>query len=226
MKPIKKYPAIGRRCCIKSNKICYDDKLNALRKQFDLKLKYVYLCDYCNSYHLTSQTKMEHLFKRSKLSKIMSFNAYKWLEHWISERHPKGSYPLPVKYYFYKNNNSREYFSKFIENVIIKVLRYEGCDPIKAPDKGRSIDMSKTVKDVTGMVRIIGSRVFVKDERVQVGRADVKCYHRGQMVNFEVKVGSDRQSEAQKAEQQRAESNGEVYLIIKTIDDFIKYLEG
>jgi hypothetical protein len=41
---------------------------------------------------------------------------------------------------------------------------------------------------------------------------------------MEIKVGNDRMSELQLIEQKRAISNGEQYIIIKTIDEFIKLL--
>jgi hypothetical protein len=46
------------------------------------------------------------------------------------------------------------------------------------------------------------------------------------MYNFEVKVNKDTQSDLQKKEQARAEANGEIYIIIKTVDDFMTWYEA
>ncbi len=46
------------------------------------------------------------------------------------------------------------------------------------------------------------------------------------MYNLEVKVGADRQSDAQKVEQARCEKMGEKYVIIKTVDDFLCIFDG
>jgi hypothetical protein len=171
---------------------------------------------------------MEQIFKRSKIAKVASYEAYQWLQNWIKERHPAGGYPPPVKEYFYRNIAHRQYLSKFLENVIIKVLKEKGANPIKAKDRGRWRDDSKLFTDVTGRKRVIGSGHFEKDQDVSKGRADVICFFHGakgmNLYNFEVKVGADRQSPDQLKEQARAEANGEVYAIIKTVDDFIKYL--
>jgi len=117
----------------------------------------------------------------------------------------------------------------FIESVIVFLLREYGCDPVKAKDKGRSIDKSIQFTDVIGRTRTIGGRVFVRDKDVKKGRADIKCYiGRGKkrgMYNFEVKALKDRQSEDQKIEQQRAEVNGEHYVIIHTVDEFLRFYE-
>ena len=52
------------------------------------------------------------------------------------------------------------------------------------------------------------------------GTADIDSIIAGKPVKFEVKIGSDRQSDAQKKEQQRIERAGGSYYIIKTVEDF------
>lgn len=159
--------------------------------------------------------------KKRKLSKVCSLEAYNYLENWIKEKNPRDRYPLPVKSYFYSNTGHREFLSKFIEAVIWRMLRKEGCDPMIAPDKGISVDRSQIVTDVIGRKRVIGGRSYIPNPKAKPGRADIVCFWRGQYWNFEIKVGADRQSAVQKAEQQRAERNGEKYVIIKTVDDFL-----
>lgn len=163
-------------------------------------------------------------FNRSKLARIMTWEAHEWLCEWIKQRHPVNPYPMEPKDYFYKNTGHREYLSKFIEDVIIKVLRFKGCDPHKAPDKGKVIDNREMVTNVLGQKKIIGSKTYVKDQKVRPGRADVGCFFNGSMYNLEVKVGKDRMSYEQIKERERCEANGEKYVVIRMVDDFITIL--
>lgn len=163
-----------------------------------------------------------------KLSKVCSEQSYIWLQDWIIEQHPRNPYPDNPMNHFYRNTTHREYLSKWIESVMVKVLRSMGADPQKAPDKGTYRNSSKVVTDALGMQRTIGSGNWTKNKSVRPGRADVTCFFNGSlgvgMYNLEVKVGNDRMSDLQIKEKQRAEANGEKYIIIKTIDDFLKLI--
>jgi len=165
---------------------------------------------------------------RMKLSAVCSLQAYEWLQKWIIERHPGNPYPGEPKTYFYRNTTHRQYLSKFLESVIIKVLRSKGANPIKAVDSGKFVDTSKIVTDVTGGKRSIGSGNWVRDYRVKKGTADITCYFNGSMgcgmYNMEIKAKKDVMSDMQKKEQTRAEANGEFYVIIKNVDNFKKIL--
>lgn len=162
----------------------------------------------------------QNQFKNAKFSKVMSFEAYLYIYLFAEERNKVLRMKNPMQT-FYSKTNHRQYLSKFIESVILKMLRAKGADPVKVQDSGKYIDNSKTVSDILGILRIIGSGEYVKDATVRPGRADVRCFYNGKMYNLEVKVGADRMSEAQINEQQRATLNGEEYVIIKTIDDFL-----
>ena len=153
----------------------------------------------------------ESQLKRSKLSEICTLEAYKWLQDLIISWNPNVPYPLTPKQSFFKNTGHREYLSKYLEAVIMMTLKKAGGDPINAPDKGRMTTDH------------LGNKTFQFNPKVKKGRADVKCFIFGKMVNFEVKVKKDRMSEFQHEEQSRAEANGEIYLIIKTVDDYMKW---
>ena len=161
-----------------------------------------------------------------KLSKICSEECYNWLQNWIKNLFPLNKYPLKPEDFFYKNKSHRQYLSKFIEQVIIKILKHDGNDPINAPDTGKYRDNSKIIEDVVGFKRTIGTGNWTKAANVRPGRADIKCFFKGNMYNMEVKVGKDRMSDDQKLEQTRAKKNKEIYVIIKTVDDFINLYEN
>ena len=146
----------------------------------------------------------EKQYRMKKLSAVCSLDAYRFLDQYLKDR-AKTPYPLSVENTFYRKTNHREYLSKFIESVIMRLLRDLGASSIKAPDKG-----------------IFRDGKWTPNFGVKRGRADVICFVWGQMYNFEVKVRKDSQKDEQRAEQQRAEANGEKYVIIKTVDDFLR----
>jgi len=159
--------------------------------------------------------------KNLKLSKVCSQESYSWLQNWIKEQHPTNPYPMAVKDYFYRNTSHRQYLSKFIESVIIRVLKSKGSSPIKANDAGTYRDTSKVVDNVIHK-HTIGSGHWTKAANVSPGRADIICFFNGSMCNYEVKVGKDIMSLVQKQERNRAILNGEKYYIITSVDDFLK----
>ena len=170
----------------------------------------------------------ENQLNRMKLSDVCSLEAYNWLLDLINDQQKNQRYVFKIKDYFYHNISHRMYLSKFLESVVTSVLRARGGDPIKAADAGKYIDKSKTVTDIVGNKRTIGSGDWVKQANVRPGRADIVCYFDGALgrglYNIEVKIKGDRLSDDQKTEMMRAINNGEFYCIIKTIDDFIKLL--
>lgn len=54
------------------------------------------------------------------------------------------------------------------------------------------------------------------------GSADISATIRGRSVKIEVKIGADRQSDAQRKYQQDVEAAGGIYWIVKTFDQFIE----
>jgi hypothetical protein len=56
-----------------------------------------------------------------------------------------------------------------------------------------------------------------------VGTADISATIRGRSVKIEVKIGRDRQSDAQKRYQASIEAAGGIYYIARNIDDFMQW---
>jgi hypothetical protein len=56
-----------------------------------------------------------------------------------------------------------------------------------------------------------------------VGSADISATIKGRSVKIEVKIGKDRQSEAQKRYQENIEKAGGIYYIAKNFDDFVDF---
>ena len=108
-----------------------------------------------------------------------------------------------------------------LTRCIIDWLRFNGHQAERISVSGRYIDKSKVVSDCIGNKRVIGSGQWIKPT-MQVGTADISATIRGLSVKIEVKIGNDRQSEAQRQYQKQIETAGGVYMVAKTFDDFLE----
>jgi hypothetical protein len=97
---------------------------------------------------------------------------------------------------------------------------------------GRRIDNTKTVKDVLGFTRVVGSVSWQKGTGTK-GSADISAtipmvvnnMKVGVSVKIEVKYGKDRQSEDQKKYEHSINEAGGIYVIARNIDDFIEWYD-
>lgn len=90
---------------------------------------------------------------------------------------------------------------------------------------GRVIDKRKTVTDVVGRQKTIGSMTYIPTTGVR-GSADISALFMGKSYEIEVKIGKDRQSTHQKIYQQQIERSGGVYIIVRSMDDFFNYWDN
>ncbi len=86
-------------------------------------------------------------------------------------------------------------------------------------------------------INTTGKPLFQRDQRGQVrgvkwitgnttrGSADISATIQGRSVKVEVKIGKDRQSEAQKAYQEAIEAAGGVYFIARSFTQFLEWYE-
>ena len=58
------------------------------------------------------------------------------------------------------------------------------------------------------------------------GISDTLIIYRGQTIHIEIKVGKDKQSEAQKKMQVSVEASGGIYWVIKSFDQFINQINS
>lgn len=71
-----------------------------------------------------------------------------------------------------------------------------------------------------------GGREYIVNwapSHMTVGTADISATIRGRSVKIEVKIGRDRQSDAQKRYQASIEAAGGIYYIARNIDDFMQW---
>ena len=152
-------------------------------------------------------------FNRTNFSKIMSYEAYQRLHDFhYNEAYPRLEKRLiPILSKSYKVVSKHQRYSKMIEKIIYFVCRSKNWNVRKPHDKGRQI-----IKN--------GKPIWIKSKATKKGEADriveIPVNNLTLIVNFEVKYGKDRQKDYQKQMQKDLEARGQLYFIIKTIDDF------
>lgn len=112
-----------------------------------------------------------------------------------------------------------------LEKCIVLWCKLNGwlCERVK--NTGRYIDESKIVTDFMGNTKRIGTGKFIKGTGTN-GTADCRAIIKGRSISFEVKIGRDVQSDAQKEYQLNVEKSGGLYFIVKDFDNFIEIYKG
>ena len=136
----------------------------------------------------------------------------------IKARYPNvPSIALPKFEYNEKSANG-------LTKCILDFVNLSGYLAERTGTEGRVIDNRKTYTDVIGRQKTIGLVKRIKTSGL-VGSSDLKLYINGKIVAIEIKIGRDRQSQAQKEYQERMEKAGGIYLIIKDFDSFYVWFQ-
>jgi hypothetical protein len=109
-----------------------------------------------------------------------------------------------------------------LTKCIIDYIRLTGGQAERINCTGRIIDSRTTCTDVLGHNRTIGSLHYIKTAG-QRGTADISATIQGRSVKIEVKIGADRQSEAQKEYQRSIETSGGIYFVAKDFGQFLSW---
>lgn len=106
---------------------------------------------------------------------------------------------------------------------IEKFLNLTGNYASIIENRGQRIDKRKEYTDVLGQRKTVGSVEWI-GSGMRLGLADIKAIINGKPVDIELKrkyaKGKDRQSQAQKEEEQRIKKAGGDYWIVESFDDF------
>jgi len=111
-----------------------------------------------------------------------------------------------------------------LTKAIIEFLRLSGHQAERISTTGRPIDSRQTFVDVTGRSRTIGSLTWIPGTGTN-GSADIHCCINGRAVRIEVKIGSDRQSAAQKKYEKQVVTSFGIYYVARTFETFVKWYE-
>lgn len=106
-----------------------------------------------------------------------------------------------------------------LTKCVIDFIRLTGGQAERINCTGRYIDKSQTYTDVVGHTRTIGTGQWLPSTG-QKGTADISAVILGRAVKIEIKVGKDRQSEAQLEYQAAIENAGGIYLIVRSFEEF------
>ncbi len=109
-----------------------------------------------------------------------------------------------------------------LTKCIIDWIKANGYQAERISNTGRYIDNSKIVTDSMGFQKKIGSGQYIKGTGTN-GTADISATIKGRSIKCEVKIGKDRQSEAQKKYQADIERAGGIYIIVKDFDEFMNF---
>jgi len=109
-----------------------------------------------------------------------------------------------------------------LTKCIIDWIKANGYQAERISNTGRYIDNSKIVTDSMGFQKKIGSGQYIKGTGTN-GTADISATIKGKSIKLEVKIGKDRQSEAQKKYQADIERAGGIYIIVKDFDEFMNF---
>ncbi len=112
-----------------------------------------------------------------------------------------------------------------LQKCIIDFLRFSGWQCERIAVTGRYIDNSKVVTDVLGNKRKIGSGKYIPSS-MQRGSADLSATIAGRSVKIEVKIGRDKQSDAQKEYQRQVERAGGIYIIATSFELFHQWYKN
>lgn len=107
-----------------------------------------------------------------------------------------------------------------LTKTICKFITYIDGQAERISNQGQFRKGTKTVTDVLGRQRTIGSDSYTKSSGTN-GTADISAIYKGKSFKIEVKIGKDRMSAAQYKYKESVEKAGAYYIIARNFDDFI-----
>lgn len=117
-----------------------------------------------------------------------------------------------------------------LTKCVIDWITFNGYQAERISTMGRVIDNRQTYTNVIGQNVTIGSTTYIPGAGTK-GSADISATIKnkdgvGVSIKIEVKIGKDRQSEAQKQYQANIERSGGVYLIARNFTDFVGWWDN
>jgi hypothetical protein len=127
------------------------------------------------------------------------------------ERHPS----FPEAYFVKKKWDDKT--ANGLTKAITSFIQFNGFQAERINTMGVARENKRTDGKVIGVTWTKGTTT--------AGSADISATIRGRSVKIEVKVGKDRQSEAQKRYQESIERAGGVYIIARDFDTFVEWFD-
>ena len=127
------------------------------------------------------------------------------------ERHPS----FPEAYFVKKKWDDKT--ANGLTKAITSFIQFNGYQAERINTMGVARENKRTDGKVIGVTWTKGTTT--------AGSADISATIRGRSVKIEVKVGKDRQSDAQKRYQESIERAGGVYMISRDFDTFVEWFD-
>jgi len=127
------------------------------------------------------------------------------------ERHPS----FPEAYFVKKKWDDKT--ANGLTKAITSFIQFNGFQAERINTMGTARENKRTDGKVIGVTWTKGTTT--------AGSADISATIRGRSVKIEVKVGKDRQSDAQKRYQESIERAGGVYMIARDFDSFVEWFD-
>jgi hypothetical protein len=102
-----------------------------------------------------------------------------------------------------------------LTRAICDYINYNGYQAERINTMGTAREKKTTAGKVIGVTWTKGTST--------AGSADISATIKGRSVKIEVKIGKDRQSDAQKRYQENIEKAGGIYIIAKDFDSFVEF---
>ncbi len=141
-------------------------------------------------------------------------------------KHYKEKYPnTPEGAYSYYDKSDKT--ANGLEQCICDFMKFEGHFSERIKNQGRKVDKTEVVSDVLGRRRVIGSSHYIAGSGTN-GTSDVKIQLAPYGITWscEVKIGKDRQSEAQQTYQAKVTKVGGYYTLTHTFDEFLEQYDN
>jgi hypothetical protein len=105
-----------------------------------------------------------------------------------------------------------------LTRAICDYINYNGYQAERINTMGTAREKKTTAGKVIGVTWTKGTST--------AGSADISATIKGRSVKIEIKIGKDRQSDAQKRYQENIEKAGGTYIIAKDFDSFVEWYEN
>jgi hypothetical protein len=131
------------------------------------------------------------------------------------------SYPIHLM----PKSNYTDATANGLTKCIKDFLNYSGHQAERISSMGRVIDKKKKLTDIMGRTIEVGSSQYIPSTST-AGTADISAIIKGRAVKIEVKIGKDKQSQAQKQYEADVTAAGGVYVIARDFDGFMEWYLG
>jgi hypothetical protein len=138
-------------------------------------------------------------------------------EAWRKHPNHRRDLTMPIKHYEVRKANG-------LTQAVIAVIRAGGYQAERINTTGRQIDNRKEFTDVVGIRRTVGSMTWIPGTGTK-GSADISATIKGRSIKIEIKIGKDKQSQAQLDYQSDVERAGGVYIIVKSLEGFFEWYD-